>query len=454
MRVRGRLAALSNVRLPIFTAYWFGLNFLWGAVTTIVLPALVENVTPEAIQTTALALVAGLQALVAIVVQPLSGAISDELHSPWGRRRPLMVAGVALQLLSLGLLALVGSSYVGIVVAMLLVELFSNTAQGPYQGLLPDVVPMGRRGAAAAALGVGQLAGQVVGVALAGLAVAVGDVQLAIALSAVAVGIGTAVTVAGVREPADSKPDGGQDAARAGLDVGRTGLGLFDASRWRIPFRSTVLRVWGRDVLEHRDYMWVLVSRLAILMATGTFQPFVYFFLKDSLGLAGDTAAAVVPLAALVVLVAVVAAVPGGRLTERWGRVRTVRAAAAIGTVGSLAFALAPSYESLFIMAIPFGAALGIFLAADWALMVDLVPQAESGRYLGLSNTVTAGAALLAVAIGGPIADLVNQWSFGAGYRAIFALAGVEFLFGVVALLRVSEPHRESGASEVIAPGS
>jgi MFS family permease len=447
MQLRGRLAALGSVRLPIFTAYWFGLSFLWGAVTTIVLPALVDNVTPASIQTTALALVAGLQAIVAIVVQPLSGAISDELHTPWGRRRPLMVAGVALQLVSLGLLALAGGSYVGIVVAMLLVELFSNTAQGPYQGLLPDVVPTGRRGAAAAALGVGQLGGQVVGVALAGVAVAVGNIQLAIVLSAVAVGIGTAVTVAGVREPAAPKATGDQRA-------GRAGLGLFDASRWSIPFRSTVLRVWGRDVLEHRDYLWVLVSRLAILMATGTFQPFVYFFLKDSLGLAGDTAAAVVPLAGLVVLVAVVSAVPGGRLTERWGRVRTVRAAAAIGTLGSFAFALAPSYESLFIMAIPFGAALGIFLAADWALMVDLVPQAESGRYLGLSNTVTAGAALLAVAIGGPIADLVNQWSFGAGYRAIFALAGIEFLIGVVTLLRVSEPRGGTARPEAVAQGS
>ncbi len=64
---------------------------------------------------------------------------------------------------------------------------------------------------------------------------------------------------------------------------------------------------------------------------------------------------------------------------------------------------------------------------------------------------VTAGAALLAVAIGGPIADIVNQWPFGPGYRAIFALAGIEFLVGVVTLLRVSEPHGELGRPGAVA---
>lgn len=47
---------------------------------------------------------------------------------------------------------------------------------------------------------------------------------------------------------------------------------------------------------------------------------------------------------------------------------------------------------------------LPLFAAYDWAHMVDLVPPGETGCYLGPSNTVTAGAALLAVAVGGPVA--------------------------------------------------
>ena len=46
---------------------------------------------PAALKTSALALIAGLQALASILVQPAAGAASDRLATPWGRRRPLMV---------------------------------------------------------------------------------------------------------------------------------------------------------------------------------------------------------------------------------------------------------------------------------------------------------------------------------------------------------------------------
>jgi MFS family permease len=88
---------------------------------------------------------------------------------------------------------------------------------------------------------------------------------------------------------------------------------------------------------------------------------------------------------------------------------------------------------------------MGIFLSADWALMADIVPPEHAGRYMGLSNTVTAGSALLAVALGGPLADLVNGWHFGLGYRAIFLLAAVEFVIGAACVRRVHEAKMKAG---------
>jgi MFS family permease len=431
--------AEGRVSLGSLVAYWLGLNVLWGSVTTIILPRLVETLVPAAIKTTALALVAGLQAIVSIIVQPVAGAASDRLTSPWGRRRPLIVVGVTVQVLLLLLLLRV-STFGALVVTMLCVEVASNLAQGPYQGLLPDLIPRGDRGVASGLMGGAQLAGQVVGAAGAGLAVAAGDLPLAIVLSAAAVGIGAFATVSGVEET-------------EGRSEGRTG-------RWRLPrpaelgrlpawgraLRTMVLEVWGRDVLEHRDYLWLLASRLAILMATGTLQPFVYYLLEDSLGMGSAAAVAVAPLAGLVAVIALVSAVPGGAMTGRWGRVRTVQVSALTGAAGAALFCFAPTYASLFIIAIPFGLALGIFLAADWALLTDVAPQDEAGRYLGLSNTVTAGAGLLAVALGGPLADAVNRWQFGAGYRAIFLLAAVEFVIGAWCIRHVHEPASEAAA--------
>lgn len=423
-------AGRSVRQLLALTAYWLGLQVLWGALTTIVLPVLVERAVGPAIQATALALVAGGQAVVAIAVQPVSGAWSDRVSTRFGRRRPWMVAGVAAQLLLLALVLPNATSLGAIAAAMLLIELASNTAQGPYQGLLPDLVPRGRRGLASGMLGAAQLGGQVIGVALAGLAVAAGRIDVAIGLGAAALAIGTATTALGTHEV-------------VGLDVaGDDGRRLPVERGWRPwarQLREAGVAAWRPDVLGHRDYLWVLASRLAILMATGTLQPFVYYYLKDSLGLGDAAATAVAPIAALVAFVALAGAIPGGAMTARLGRVRTVALSAVLGAVGAAAFAVAPAFWVLFVVAVPFGLALGMFLAADWALMADLAPPGESGRYLGLSNTVTALAGLLAVILGGPIADLVNGLAPGVGFRAVFLLAAIEFLVGSWCVRHVHE---------------
>jgi MFS family permease len=438
--VSSAAAQAGFVRLGGLTAYWLGLSVLWGALTTVILPRLVEQVAGPAIKTSALALVAGVQAVVAIVVQPAAGAASDHWSSPWGRRRPLMVVGVAAQLVFLALLLRAGALW-AIVVVMALSEVASNTAQGPYQGLLPDTVPPDRRGLASGLLGGAQLTGQVIGVAVAGLLVAMGRDQAAIAFAGGAVALGLLATVV----TASERPTAGPGA---GIVVGlrSTAHGGFQHLRhgraWRQAIQTMLLDVWGHDVLERRDYVWLLVSRLAILMATGTLQPFIYFYLEDSIGLGPSAAQGVVPLAALVALVALVSAVPGGAATARWGRVRTVLASALLGAAGAAAFAAAPSYAALFLIAVPFGMAMGVFLSADWALLVDLVPPDEAGRYLGLSNVATAGAGMLAVAIGGPVADLVNAASPGLGYRAVFVLAALEFLAGAWGVRHVHEPSR------------
>ncbi len=422
-------------RLSALTAYWLGLSVLWGSLSTIVLPRLVEQMVPAAVKTSALSLVAGLQAVVAIIVQPVAGAASDRVATPWGRRRPFIVAGVLAQLFFLVLLASAGAFW-GVLVAMLLIELASNAAQGPYQGLLPDVVPAGRRGLASGLIGAAQLAGQVVGVAVAGVLVASGNDAGAIAFAGVAVAAGMLTTVLAIGEPASTV------AARPSAWL-RT---LVLPRHWLRPARVMLLSVWGPDVRARRDYLWLLASRLAILMATGTLQPFIYFYLEDSLHLGVNAGPAVAPLAAVVAFVALASAIPGGALTRRWGRVRTVLVSALLGAVGAAAFAVAPTYWSLFVIAVPFGIALGVFLSADWALLVDLVPPAEAGRYLGLSNTATAGAGVLAVAIGGPIADLVNGRLAGAGYRAVFVLAAIEFLVGAWSVLHVAEPGMSAEA--------
>jgi MFS family permease len=90
-----------------------------------------------------------------------------------------------------------------------------------------------------------------------------------------------------------------------------------------------------------------------------------------------------------------------------------------------------------------FGASAGTFLAVDWALITDIIPRASSGRYMGLSNVVTASSTTIAVAIGGPTIDTLNRaLGTGSGPRLEILLGIVWFALGALALRPVVEPAR------------
>jgi MFS family permease len=83
------------------------------------------------------------------------------------------------------------------------------------------------------------------------------------------------------------------------------------------------------------------------------------------------------------------------------------------------------------------GVGTGIFLATNWALGTDLAPPEEAGRYLGISNLAGAGAGIVGVGIGGPMADFFNALRPGLGYSVILVAYGALFLLSVAALTRV-----------------
>jgi MFS family permease len=88
--------------------------------------------------------------------------------------------------------------------------------------------------------------------------------------------------------------------------------------------------------------------------------------------------------------------------------------------------------------------AAGTFLAVDWALMTDIIPKAESGRYMGISNVVTGSAGAIASAIGLILVDVGNAaLGVGGGPRLAFAVATSYYALGSLLLTRVDERRRE-----------
>jgi MFS family permease len=76
------------------------------------------------------------------------------------------------------------------------------------------------------------------------------------------------------------------------------------------------------------------------------------------------------------------------------------------------------------------GGAFGMLLSVDWAFVVDLVPPAAAGRYMGISNLATAGSGILATVIAGPLLDFGNGIHHNAGFPMIFGFFSIALILG------------------------
>ena len=94
---------------------------------------------PVHLQGTAIGLIVFVGLLTAMAVQPIAGAISDRATFKVGRRRPFMVVGI---FLAIPLVIMVGTSdsLSLLLVTVILLQIAANVAQGPYQGIIPDLV--------------------------------------------------------------------------------------------------------------------------------------------------------------------------------------------------------------------------------------------------------------------------------------------------------------------------
>jgi MFS family permease len=209
---------------------------------------------------------------------------------------------------------------------------------------------------------------------------------------------------------------------------------------------STIAREgWATDILRERSFLWLVGSRLFVLMGANMLINFATFYLADTFGLSqAETGGTNILLLGATVLGNVATVVPAGRISDRVGRKKVIYAACATAAAGMLIVALSPAVPVSIVGAGLFGAGTGMFLAVDWALMTDIIPKASSGRFMGISNLAVGLAGPVAALLAGPIIDFVGgKAETGEGPRAAF-LAGVGlFALGAFFLRPVDPRPRE-----------
>ncbi len=403
--------------------YWFGLNAIWGG-WEILNQERVPLLAGEDFAGRAMFLVELPMALVAILVQPTMGCISDYTMTRWGRRKPYIIVGATLDVVFLIGIATANSLLV-LIVFVLLLEASSNFAQGPFQGYVPDLVPEEQVGTASALVGLMSILGVISGFIFLSLGYKLGEDFTIPTILLGFVELATAVgTFIWVKEGRVAKPREGKSWGRIALEA------------------------WGTDILRERSYVWLLASRFFVLAAGAFVANLAILWMERVLGFgAAEKDTWVVPTLGASAVAAALAALPAARLSDRAGRKPVIWLACAVGATGTALFAFAPSIEVGIVGIVLVGVGSGTFLAVDWALLSELVPKAASGRYMGMSQLATALQAVIAVMVGGIVMDLVGANDFAAGPRAGIGMGVLFYAIGALLLVPVVEPvrHRFSG---------
>lgn len=398
-------------------AYWFGVSFMWNALHPIVLPVLVLAVAPDGAKNTSYGLLTFFGLVVAAAVQPISGSLSDHTRHRLGRRRPWILAGTAASLVCLAGLAVAESFWV-IAGAYIALQFASNLAHGPAQGLMRDAVPSGRRGPAAGAKHVFDMAAVIVAATFAGRLMddGVQDSVTMMTLMGVTLVAFALITSITVREPVPP------------IDA--------TARPTRSP-REYLAALARLDLTEHGDYVRLLTARFSVLLGTYAVQSFGLYYFRDVLRVS-SASRAVSGLMSAIALSIMITAVPAGSLSERWGRKRPIIVACTMTGVGMALLLAVRQLTTLWAVGCLIGAGMGVFSAVSFAWATDMVPAAEAGKYLGLSNLSTAGAAAGARLLG-PAMDLLNARWTHAGYGLLFVFAAAAAFVGLVIALGIPD---------------
>jgi MFS family permease len=406
---------LSLLDLLSLNAYWLGLSFMWSALHPIVLPAVLLNLVPEMQKNTYLGLLTFAGLIIAMLVQPLSGAWSDRWSSRWGRRRPLILAGTLFDLLFLAILGWFGG-LLWIVIGYLGLQLSSNIAHGPAQGLLPDRVPPTQFGAASGIKNLMDMGGIIAASLLVGrlLHPQAQNLPVVMLVLVAVLVIPAAITLLGARElPAQPQPE--KTANPTLMDV------------FRIDFKA------------NPDFWWLIAGRFCFLLGVYGIQSFAQYYIQDVLAVPNPVQTTGDLLAAIT-LALVGFSLLGGWLSDRHGAKPVMFAASLIGGIGCLLLLLANSTTTLLIYGAIAGAGIGLFLTSNWTMANRLAPAAEAGKFMGLTNLATAGSAAAGRLIG-PGIDILNNFKPGEfyGYAGLFIFAGVSIFVSALFIRGVRE---------------
>jgi len=352
-------------------------------------------------------------AIVALISNPIFGALSDITRSRFGRRRPWLIGGVLCGCASLVVIGMAPTINI-VLLGWCAAQLAFNAVLASMVAIIPDRVPPEQRGTVVGILGICMPIGQITGTYLVQLLSI--NMTLALVVPGVigVVGVSALVLALG-REPVAAS----QEQSAPGPATAPP------------PAHAAAAPPSPRG---HRDFAWAWLSRVFFTTGSCFLQAYQPFFLLDALH--RDPAdvprlmfRSTLVQAAMVVVWSLIA----GRLSDRSGmRKPFVMAGSTLQGLGLWIIAVSHSYTMLLFGVGLVGMGHGVYEGVDLALVTDVLPDRarHAAKDLGLLNIANTLPQVIA-----PLAAPAILAISRGDYMLLFAVAGTVAVLGSVFLV-------------------
>ncbi|HEY0532895.1 MAG TPA: MFS transporter [Actinoplanes sp.] len=390
----GWIALLSLANLGLWMGYFGPLQVL--------LPNQVEDIAGDG-KTTALGIVTGLGALVAVLAGPIAGALSDSTRLRTGRRHTWIAAGAVLGLAGLAVLPS-QHTIVGLAVWWCVAQAGLNTVQAGLTAVVPDRTPVRQRGLVSGWVGLTQSVGVVAAVLL---------------VTAVVTGLTSGYLLIGVLVLLTALP---------------FVLATPDPPVSRTP-RFTAASLWSAfrfPVRRNPDFAWAWATRFLVQLGNAMATLYLLYFLRDRVHY--DNAEDGLAILIVVYTVAtVLTVVVGGVLSDRSGRRKpSVIVSGYVMALACLILAVWPTWTGALVAAFVLGLGFGVYLSVDQALITQVLPtEQDRGRDLGIINIANSAPQVLGPALAFPIVAYLG------GYPVLYVIVAAVTVLGSVLVTRI-----------------
>eukprot|EP01129_Flabellula_baltica_P014133 TRINITY_DN6712_c0_g1_i1.p1 TRINITY_DN6712_c0_g1~~TRINITY_DN6712_c0_g1_i1.p1 ORF type:complete len:522 (+),score=91.47 TRINITY_DN6712_c0_g1_i1:1-1566(+) len=423
---------VSLIRLLSISLFWCGYSAYLSSMTIIFLPSELTRMREDT-NAIALGLFILTSSLIGGAVSPFFGYLSDTYNGAMakkvGKRSPFIIIGVLGCSASVVLLATFSTLDNFHITWGLwgISAFFISMAQSSYSAIIPDIVPREQYGTASGCMGFMMMLGTALGGSLGYYygALGIGFDYLVYVI------VGFLVICAGIT-----------------LCSSITGPVVRNIDYQNLPFceRSAYFFAGFIDPFRQHDFAWVFISRMFIGLGYNMVLLFSQYYIKDILpspynfidivDMGEDVKTATAFFSTILSTGAMISAFIFGSLSDKMEKKTMVYVSGFIQVLATLPLAL-PWFEEYYLFVVfGFFAGMGYggYLAVDWALVCDVLPQAKYyGRDMGLWHLSWAIPQIVAPFL----CSFILEGKTNYGYLIVYGLTMISIAVGTFLIKNV-----------------